>query len=204
MTTATDTPEVVTLSRPEGMKDARWERVNVEADLLATGHYTWCDDHQNADDEYGGYCYRRQSNPFGNVDMSNGSHDGGILIAVDCGTQSLTELQHQHRLVRRRAPQQARLLGGTDGPMTRRLRSVLLAVQDTAHDIRPEGFVRLGPVYFTTFQRHFDAVKNGFDMGRDYERGQIKRLAGRVDRCEALLRELEHRDQPPRTLTLVP
>lgn len=92
MTTATDTPEVVTLSRPEGMKDARWERVNVEADLLATGHYTWCDDHQNADDEYGGYCYRRQSNPFGNVDMSNGSHDGGILIAVDCGTQSLTEL----------------------------------------------------------------------------------------------------------------
>lgn len=72
--------------------------------------------------------------------------------------------------------------------MTRRLRSVLLAVQDTAHDIRPEGFVRLGPVYFTTFQRHFDAVKNGFDMGRDYERGQIKRLAGRVDRCEALLR----------------
>jgi hypothetical protein len=74
------------------MKDALWQRVEVEAQRLAGGHYTWCEDHQDGDDEYGGYCYRSQTTPFGQMDMGNGSEDGRIMISVDVGDQSLTEL----------------------------------------------------------------------------------------------------------------
>jgi hypothetical protein len=52
----------------------------------------------------------------------------------------------------------------------RRLKAVVLAVDDALHDVRHEGFVRIGRLYVTTWQRHHDAVRNGFEIGRDYER----------------------------------
>lgn len=53
--------------------------------------------------------------------------------------------------------------------MRRRLLFAVRALDDAVHDIRHEGFVRIGPIYVTTWGRHFDSVKNGFDLGRDYE-----------------------------------
>lgn len=52
------------------------------------------------------------------------------------------------------------------------LLAVVRAVEDAAHDVRHEHFLRVGRLYLTSSSRHFDAVRNGFEMGREYERDQ--------------------------------
>jgi hypothetical protein len=56
--------------------------------------------------------------------------------------------------------------------MRRGLLAIGLRVRKAVHDVRRQGFVRVGPVYVTTWRRHLDAVSGGFELGREFERGQ--------------------------------
>jgi hypothetical protein len=47
------------------------------------------------------------------------------------------------------------------------------------------------PFVIVTRRSRWQSEKNVFDLGRDHERGRIKELTGRLERCETLVRQLE-------------
>jgi hypothetical protein len=75
--------DVLSVERPEGTSDARWEQMKISAHKVLTGHFPWCDDHEGAGSEDGGYCRTERKTPVGVITVHNGTHTGAPGVAID-------------------------------------------------------------------------------------------------------------------------
>jgi hypothetical protein len=75
--------DVLSVERPEGTSDARWEQMKISAHKVLTGHFPWCDDHEGEGSEDGGYCRAEHKTPVGVITVHNGTHTGAPGVVVD-------------------------------------------------------------------------------------------------------------------------
>jgi hypothetical protein len=84
MTTTATPPDTQTLSlvRPEGVSDARWDSMQTMAHLVVTGHYPWCTDHEGEPFDPDGWCRREMKSRVSEVTLSNGTLSGAPVVVV--------------------------------------------------------------------------------------------------------------------------
>jgi hypothetical protein len=85
MTTTATPPDTQTLSleRPEGISNARWENMQTMAHLVVTGHYPWCTDHEGEPFDRDGWCRRVMKSRVCHVTLSNGTLSGAPMVVVE-------------------------------------------------------------------------------------------------------------------------
>ena len=76
--------DAITIARPEGMSDGRWEALAQRASIMVNGHMPWCSDHREADDPDGGWCFwENEIRGVCIVDVSNGTLEGTTRIGIE-------------------------------------------------------------------------------------------------------------------------
>jgi hypothetical protein len=79
--------DILSIERPEGISDARWEVMKLSVHKILTGHFAWCDEHEDAGGEDGGYCRTVRHTPIGDITVHNGTHTGAPGVVVDLSVE---------------------------------------------------------------------------------------------------------------------
>ena len=72
--------DVLTIQRPEGVTDARWQTLQRLAQHTVSGHHPWCEDHY--EDTHGGWCNRTESRGGIEAQLTTGTLTGLPMIGV--------------------------------------------------------------------------------------------------------------------------
>ncbi len=79
------TPDTITITRPSDVKPAAWEYRATMVHLAMTGHYPWCQAHQDPEPgETVGWCVHAERwEGIGLVELHNGTLDGSPRLQLD-------------------------------------------------------------------------------------------------------------------------